>query len=1531
MAESITYEEMLRMSGSKPEVLTTSSEEVETEVTPPVSDVTPPVTSTEEGISYEEMLRMSGSEPPVSPTLPSVVPVPTEEKKDEPKYTMDSLLTNKDWIRDAGAIYKDENDGEEFKGSKADLARWLRERHSSIGWNIWNMGETALGASDMAPEVQRAWLNSMNIYEDTESDTGSFLRALSNATIEDPTFIASTLLTVGWGGIAKLLGAKAAGAAGMFIFKEQLKKSLAKGVAANVKKELGEKISTEAAENIGKEAAGEFLKKGGSKRVTEEVLKGARKKAASKVGKNIAKLNVPVDTALVGADEIARQSFEMDIDSGLYDEGYDYGAIAQRALLGGGLSFGANRFLDPVQEVIFRGRAVRKAAVAEKNVAEKVGEANINLAPTTSDNDITTAAVKLQNEVDINGAIDVEFKPTVEVKKPDKIKPKGKSKKEKKEAATANKEATAKAQKEAAEEVEKKKEKFLNIFRTNGIDLEETADGIYKGVKNRSALITDGTGVIGPQRGKGEVLLAKLKRGFWADAGVDIEGGDFAQIRRGVDTARRASERNIKDRFDKLTKAIKSDYGVKDLRALDQPLLKAMDDALRGDREAIQLLNETAPKVMKEIGGLRENINDLQTRLLDSGAIKEGSTLEATIKASMKDGDGELYLVRAFESFDNPDWGANLTRTPEGLEIIKNARKVIASGIANEGSVRGRNFNTAKILKESGEELTEKQQKLYDSIMDEESGEVTKVIDSLLDVHSEEDLFRVFKGREHIFGKNPLKILTKRGDISDEIRLLMGEYKDPFTNYANTVTKLFQTTEQFRYEKQISDLINSGKISGTAAKRLPAEDITEELQTQFQRSPGVRQTFVAESVEDVMGEQQLVRPLSGLYANKQIADAILMGNEIPLIKGPRLWQNYLLLQGHTRAAKTVWSPTAISRNFIGAAWMALGAGYMRPSTLRGIQQVAKGLSSWGDDALKAEMEKQIYLGNIQSGTDFGAFRGALKDAGESGFWDGQDIAVRTKSGLISRAKHYNVKAVKFYQSMDDMWKQFAFLNEKKNYEQVLLDMGENPHEVVKRWMSGSGEEIVITKLDEYASHQVSRHMQNYAGVPQFVRYARLAPAADFLAFTTEMIRTQKNIVKDALKDMREGSEMMKQGIRNEDGTLKGQAQARVGQKRLGSMIVAQSAAPATAGTSAYLTGMDKKAIDEDTGKELPYTKREGFDAFNTPWEEGVSWLYLGDPKNGKARRFNLSYINPWAKTQMPIRAALDAFNRGEYVDGAIDDAFYEVMLKPVAEALGPSMLATAIIDMMRNSDEHGRPIYDVDDSAGTKVISSVLQGLEAFEPGILKWARDMHTVYTAPEETFQEGRIGPFGIPYNTKIGFKEGGRRIYGDDTWMSLLGIKPQTIDIKELVGFKLNSFKRRMGNSKNVFKDVYQSRAPITKEDLLNTYRESLQRQYDAATEMYDFVTKAKSAGLSNKQIILSVTEDGLFKNRLDKRFLRSLVERGTFVLPSPRNLYKDIYKWAETTKKRTGVRPPVREAQRELGQIYSQFTGTPMGER
>ena len=96
--------------------------------------------------------------------------------------------------------------------------------------------------------------------------------------------------------------------------------------------------------------------------------------------------------------------------------------------------------------------------------------------------------------------------------------------------------------------------------------------------------------------------------------------------------------------------------------------------------------------------------------------------------------------------------------------------------------------------------------------------------------------------------------------------------------------------------------------------------------------------------------------------------------------------------------------------------------------------------------------------------------------------------------------------------MDDAWKQFAFMNEKGNMRQILKDRGENPDEIVRRFMSGDGQEITITRLDEAASEAVNNHMQNYANVPKFIKAVRIAPAADFLAFKSEIIRTQKNIL-----------------------------------------------------------------------------------------------------------------------------------------------------------------------------------------------------------------------------------------------------------------------------------------------------------------------------------------------------------------------------------------------------------------------------------
>ena len=101
--------------------------------------------------------------------------------------------------------------------------------------------------------------------------------------------------------------------------------------------------------------------------------------------------------------------------------------------------------------------------------------------------------------------------------------------------------------------------------------------------------------------------------------------------------------------------------------------------------------------------------------------------------------------------------------------------------------------------------------------------------------------------------------------------------------------------------------------------------------------------------------------------------------------------------------------------------------------------------------------------------------------------------------------------------MDDMWKQYAFLNEKGTYRQVLADKGIDPDRVVRTFNTGDGKLVRITELDEYAANEVAKHMQNYAGVPQFVRTARLLPAADFLPSPQRLYGLKKILLRLLLK------------------------------------------------------------------------------------------------------------------------------------------------------------------------------------------------------------------------------------------------------------------------------------------------------------------------------------------------------------------------------------------------------------------------------
>ena len=65
------------------------------------------------------------------------------------------------------------------------------------------------------------------------------------------------------------------------------------------------------------------------------------------------------------------------------------------------------------------------------------------------------------------------------------------------------------------------------------------------------------------------------------------------------------------------------------------------------------------------------------------------------------------------------------------------------------------------------------------------------------------------------------------------------------------------------------------------------------------------------------------------------------------------------------------------------------------------------------------------------------------------------------------------------------------------------------------------------------------------------------------------------------------------------------------------------------------------------------------------------------------------------------------------------------------------------------------------------------------------------------------------------------------------------------------------------------------------------------------------------------------------RLDKKVLHNMVKKGVFVPPPPS--FGEIAKWGVSTKKMTGQKPPIREAQRELMNTYRTYVGSTTGTR
>ena len=243
-----------------------------------------------------------------------------EEKKDV-ELTMDDLNTNKVWVGAANKIYEHEA-GKKFEAGDQgydNIADWFKKRHANLGNDITNMAMTVADAEtdafgEMSDEVKEAWVDSLNIWDKTEADMGSFWRGLGSAAT-DPTTWLGLVAGFGVGGIAKLAGHQVAKKAGVEIFKKALQKNLIQ-------------------KNYSKEAVKEAIEHGATDLVSKEAIQEASEQAAKAVARNRYKKLIGTGAAWGAAESLPRQQFQESIGRG---EGITFGETAVDVLAAAGV------------------------------------------------------------------------------------------------------------------------------------------------------------------------------------------------------------------------------------------------------------------------------------------------------------------------------------------------------------------------------------------------------------------------------------------------------------------------------------------------------------------------------------------------------------------------------------------------------------------------------------------------------------------------------------------------------------------------------------------------------------------------------------------------------------------------------------------------------------------------------------------------------------------------------------------------------------------------------------------------------------------------------------------------------------------------------------------------------------------------------------------------------------------------------------------------------------------------------------------
>lgn len=658
----------------------------------------------------------------------------------------------------------------------------------------------------------------------------------------------------------------------------------------------------------------------------------------------------------------------------------------------------------------------------------------------------------------------------------------------------------------------------------------------------------------------------------------------------------------------------------------------------------------------------REHIDNMTERLIELGVIDSQESIDLYRQNKGK------YLLRSYESINYKDNTLAKFLYGEGLNIDNVAKKL--DNVDNTVVDAALNYlaNRAKISNPS--------------LTDAEAMKIARAEANEILADSEAYVTRGLKGSTNVAS------LTKRKDISPEIRALMGEYGDPIYNYYASIFKMAGLSASRNYLNQLKETgLGNFLFEKDASK------------------PDEASTLIAAEGSETLA------PLNGLYTFPELAEALKTAEKEK--------SNILAaMAGRIRAFKTVYNPATHVKNLIGNMGFAVSNGHWNeaPETFKYIKQMISDNKSKElldlIDTLNRQgvLNSSVGIGELKSyfdkHTDVNAFLASIYDAANK-----QTTWYKSGRKAVANLSKIPRAIEKAYAIEDDVFKVLGFVNESNRYAQAIYG---------KRYFDLNADQKADIK--NQASEIVKNTYPTFSRVPKFVRgLSKVLFLGNFLSFPVESVRVSYNTLKLAKQEIKSGNPKLK----------------AVGYTRLAGTAVYNGLFSTISYygfqlAGAGITGMLGFFADDEEEKKMA----KSIDRFVAPWVKEKE-KYVSQFSDGKLIYWDYGSLDSYSYQKAVWNSFWSNMNDEQGFIKSTGKAVYEG-IKPF---LALDLVYDNIINVMNNQDRFGNKIYNPEEGYSNKVMKIGAYMSKQMSPGAISAAMKVYDYYDKGESDKMKNEI----------------------------------------------------------------------------------------------------------------------------------------------------------------------------------------------